>query len=77
MGNDTSKAEISGRKCFEDIFGPAPGKFCETSHGSTHYILEGREGSPLVILQHGIGSDSGRFAAIAKELTSLGFRGTK
>ena len=45
-----------GRAVFEAINGPAPGKFLETSRGTTHYVLEGPEDAPmLVVLQHGIG----------------------
>lgn len=73
-GGKVSNPSISGRACFEKIFGPPPGQFCTTTHGSTHYRLQGRQDDPLVILQHGIGSDLGRFDAIADDLVAIGYR---
>ena len=58
-----------GRAVFEAINGPAPGKFLETTHGTTHYVLEGPEDAPmLVVLQHGIGGALSLFDRIAADL---------
>jgi pimeloyl-ACP methyl ester carboxylesterase len=73
----------SGRARFEAISGPPPGKFCETTHGTTHYCLEGGEITddadsqqrpPLVILQHGIGGDLQLLDRMAKDLIAEGYR---
>jgi pimeloyl-ACP methyl ester carboxylesterase len=63
-----------GRACFEVINGPAPGKFVETEHGTTHYVLEGPESGKLVVLQHGLGSHLGALDKIASDLIKKGYR---
>ena len=64
-----------GRAVFEAINGPAPGKFLQTTHGTTHYVLEGPEDAPmLVVLQHGIGGALSLFDRIAADLVKQGCR---
>ena len=61
--------EISSREIYESINGPPPGKFLDTTHGTTHYQLEGpNDAKLLVILQHGLGADTSRWDRIAKDL---------
>jgi len=68
-------SSLQGTECFEAINGPAPGKFLETEHGNTHYLLEGPESSKLlVILQHGLGSHMGIYDQIARDLVAKGLR---
>lgn len=62
------------RALIEDIWGPTPGAFVETSHGATHFILEGPPDGNLVVLQHGIGGSATLFDEISKDLVSKGFR---
>ena len=64
-----------GRAVYEAINGPAPGKFLETTRGTTHYVLEGPEDAPLlVVLQHGIGGALSLFDRIAADLVTQGCR---
>jgi len=65
-----SGSTLEGRACFEAINGPPPGKFIETTHGTTHYVLEGPNEGKLVVLQHGVGSNLGVFDKIAADLVS-------
>ena len=68
----------------EEIFGPAPGSFLNTTNGSTHYIyecsIEGRAeegaagGGQLVILCHGLGSSLSAWDTIAAALVAAGNR---
>ena len=63
-----------GRAVFEAINGP-PGKFLATTRGTTHYVLEGPEDAPLlVVLQHGIGGALSLFDRIAADLVRQGCR---
>lgn len=66
----------SGRARFEAINGPPPGKFIETEHGTTHYVLEGPiEGDgPLVVLQHGLAGNVFVYDRIASDLVGAGCR---
>jgi pimeloyl-ACP methyl ester carboxylesterase len=76
--SSSSSQAVDGRARFEAIFGPPPGKFCETAHGTTHYLLEGGGGdktdAPLVILQHGIGGELRLLDRFAKDLVAKGYR---
>lgn len=73
MGNSPPNPQISGTECYSNIFGPSPGKFLETTHGKTHYILEGPPNADcLVVLQHGLGSDAVRLQGIAESLVETG-----
>lgn len=74
MGNKVSNPQCSGRDLYQAIYGPPPGKFCATSHGSTHYIVDGPADGQLVILQHGLGSSAVRFQKIADDLVALGYQ---
>lgn len=67
-----SESSLGGRVCFEAINGPAPGKFIETEHGTTHYVLEGPESGRLILLQHGLGSNLAIFDKIAADLVEMG-----
>ena len=76
----SSAAMAGGRDTFESIYGPPKGKMMETTHGTTHYILEGNsdttnEKKPLVVLIHGIGGHSGLFDKIAADLLAKGDAG--
>ena len=66
--------KVSSRTCFESLFGPPPGHFIETTHGTTHYILEGKKENPLVVLQHGIGGDVLRLDRVANDLLTNGYQ---
>lgn len=59
---------------YERLFGPPPGKYLETTHGKTHYVLEGPENddAPLVVLQHGLGSNLRVWDAVAERLVEQG-----
>lgn len=72
--SSNSGIDNGGRAVAEKIFGKAPGQFIQTTHGITHYQLEGKNDTPLVILQHGIGSDSRRYDQIVQDLHTIGFR---
>ena len=54
----TGSSLPQGTKAAVSVLGPAPGKFLQTTHGLTHYILEGPAEGPLVVLQHGLGSSA-------------------
>lgn len=63
----------SGTEAYAKICGPPTGKFLHTSHGRTHYKLQGPEDAEyLVILQVGIGSDIAMMNKIARELLEAG-----
>jgi pimeloyl-ACP methyl ester carboxylesterase len=75
MGTSPSTPLKAGKAYYEELFGPPPGKFVQTTLGSTHYILEGEsDGGPLVILQHDIGGSTAVFDSLAKNLVKKGFR---
>ena len=59
---------------YEAINGPAPGKFLDTTHGTTHYVLERPEDAPLVVLQHGLGGTLALFDRVAADLVKQGCR---
>ncbi|CAB9518644.1 Alpha beta hydrolase [Seminavis robusta] len=74
-----SSEAAGGRKVFESICGPPKGKFLETTHGTTHYVLETSANksndSPLVVLLHGIAGNLGLFDKIAADLLEKGDAG--
>ena len=70
MGSSSSCS--SSRKIYESINGPPPGRFINTTHGTTHYQLQGKKDSPLlVVLQHGLGADTTRWDRICSDILSM------
>ena len=73
-----SSTNAGGRACFESIYGPPKGQFLETTHGTTHYILEGNgnrnnnknNNTPLIVLIHGIGGNLGVYDSMAADLVN-------
>lgn len=74
--SSSSDAASGGRGTFESIYGPPKGNFLDTTHGSTHCILEHAKdkskAGPLVVLIHGIGGQSGLFDEITTDLLQRG-----
>lgn len=63
----------SGTEAYIKICGPPPGKFLHTTHGRTHYILEGPANAKyLAILQVGISSDTYTMGPMSKALVDTG-----
>jgi pimeloyl-ACP methyl ester carboxylesterase len=65
---------IQGTPAAEAVYGPAPGKFIETTHGRTHCMLQGPADAPLILLQHGLAANLSIWDTIASELVSRGYR---
>jgi len=58
----------------EEARATAPGKFVKLSAGTTHYLLEGPEDGPVVVLVHGFSVPSFAWDPTAAALTEAGYR---
>ena len=65
-----------GAAAYATAWGPAPGKTVPTSHGTTHYLLEGptNADSPVVVLLAGLGAGMRFWDAFAQALAAAGHR---
>lgn len=66
--------ELQGLKAAQVALGPAPGQFCATTLGTTHYRLEGPAKGPLFVLVHGLGAAIYNWDRITAALVAKGVR---
>jgi pimeloyl-ACP methyl ester carboxylesterase len=58
----------------DPIRATAPGQFVETTHGKTHYLLEGDPSAPLLVMVHGITVPSFIWDQSAQMMVDAGYR---